>query len=255
MLSVLKIANARLLFVTNRVGMLFPVKLYIEDNKIIELRHSLLGSAVQSLMKFATVALSQRVCLSFRSDLVLVCYSSTTVRLVWGLFLDFLWWCWHRTQFNTSLCHRYTYLIAECSKHWGRSIMPITNSNGHSKEPRGTTKSRGRLDDNSFPYWTVCEWVVRKFLNQVRLHPVTPQCSHERGSGDQQMHRPFGVQRRRTHTDRVVFTKITLEGFMRFRALAPGWLYGTNSLDLLCKCFLGHLELKTPIFFCAITPC
>ena len=30
--------------------------------------------------------------------------------------------------------------------------MPITNSNGHSKEPRGTTKSRGRLDDNSFPY-------------------------------------------------------------------------------------------------------
>ena len=28
-----------------------------------------------------------------------------------------------------------------------------------------------------------------------------------------------------------------------------GWLSGTNSLDLVCKCFLGRLELKTTIFF------
>ena len=41
-----------------------------------------------------------------------------------------------------------------------------------------------------------------------------------------------------------------------FRFWAPfwtgwlaGWLSGTNSLDLVCKCFLGRLELKTTIFF------
>ena len=28
-----------------------------------------------------------------------------------------------------------------------------------------------------------------------------------------------------------------------------GWLCGTNSLDLMYKCFLGRLELKTPTFF------
>ena len=32
------------------------------------------------------------------------------------------------------------------------------------------------------------------------------------------------------------------------------WLCGTNSLDLMCKCFHGRLELNTPIFFfCAIS--
>ena len=43
---------------------------------------------------------------------------------------------------------------------------------------------------------------------------------------------------------------------MRFQVWAPfwtgwlaGWLSGTNSLDLVCKCFLGRLELKTTIFF------
>ena len=28
-----------------------------------------------------------------------------------------------------------------------------------------------------------------------------------------------------------------------------GWLCGTNSLDLMYKCFLSRPELKTPIFF------
>ena len=42
---------------------------------------------------------------------------------------------------------------------------------------------------------------------------------------------------------------------MRFQVLGTildwlaGWLSGTNSLDLVCKCFLGRLELKTKIFF------
>ena len=40
---------------------------------------------------------------------------------------------------------------------------------------------------------------------------------------------------------------------MRFEALGAildwlaGWLCGTNSLDLMCKCFHGCLELRTPI--------
>ena len=38
---------------------------------------------------------------------------------------------------------------------------------------------------------------------------------------------------------------------MRFQVLGTilDWLSGTNSLDLVCKCFLGRLELKTTIFF------
>ena len=47
---------------------------------------------------------------------------------------------------------------------------------------------------------------------------------------------------------------------MRFQALGAildeltAWLCGTNSLDLMSKCFLGCLELKTPtFFFCAIS--
>ena len=67
----------------------------------------------------------------------------------------------------------------------------------------------------------------------------------------------YCVQRRRTHTDRVVFTEITLEGFMDHsqgdrswchaiwgvgcRFGLADWLCGTNSLDLMCKCFLGRL--------------
>ena len=37
---------------------------------------------------------------------------------------------------------------------------------------------------------------------------------------------------------------------MRFQVLGTilDWLSGTNSLDLVCKCFLGRLELKTTIF-------
>ena len=71
------------------------------------------------------------------------------------------------------------------------------------------------------------------------------------------------VRRRKTHTNRVVFTEITLEGFINQswgdrswyhaiwgigRHFGPAdWLCGTNSLDLICKCFLGRFELKTPI--------
>ena len=38
---------------------------------------------------------------------------------------------------------------------------------------------------------------------------------------------------------------------MRFQVLGTilDWLSGTNSLDLVCKCFLGRPELKTTIFF------
>ena len=39
-----------------------------------------------------------------------------------------------------------------------------------------------------------------------------------------------------------------ISGVGRHFGLA-GWLCGTNSLDLVCKCFLGCLELKTLNFF------
>ena len=57
--------------------------------------------------------------------------------------------------------------------------------------------------------------------------------------------------------------EITPEGFMsqgdrswchvisdiRHHFGLAGWLAGTNSLYLMCKCFLGCLQLKTPISF------
>ena len=42
----------------------------------------------------------------------------------------------------------------------------------------------------------------------------------------------------------------TILGIGRHFGMA-GWLRSTNSLDLVCKCFLRRLELKTPIFFSA----
>ena len=39
-----------------------------------------------------------------------------------------------------------------------------------------------------------------------------------------------------------------ISGVGRHFGLA-GWLCGTNSLDLVCKCFLGRIELKTLNFF------
>ena len=70
----------------------------------------------------------------------------------------------------------------------------------------------------------------------------------------------------RTHTNRVVFTEITLEGFMDQSQGDRSWCHAISSfgchfglagwmamwhksLDLMCKCFLGRLELKTTIFF------
>ena len=161
----LKIANACWLFVTNRIGMLFPVKLFIEHNKIIEFFVTLsmsfpwICSTKLDKVCYGCLVPKSRpfVSLWFSISLLL----TTTTRLVWGLLSDFLWWCWYRTQYNTLPCHRHTNLIAECTKHWGRSFTSITNSNGPSKELRGTPKSRVRLDDNSFPYWTVCERAVR----------------------------------------------------------------------------------------------
>ena len=47
---------------------------------------------------------------------------------------------------------------------------------------------------------------------------------------------------------RVLWTSSS--GIGRHFGLA-GWLCGTNSLDLTCKCFLGRLELKKPIIFSA----
>ena len=71
------------------------------------------------------------------------------------------------------------------------------------------------------------------------------------------------VRRRRTHAFRVVFPEITLKGFMDQSQGDRSWCYaisgigrhfgllpcGTNGLDLMWKCFLGRLELRTPLFF------
>ena len=65
----------------------------------------------------------------------------------------------------------------------------------------------------------------------------------------------------RKSLSRVLWTsrKGIVRDAMRFQVLGAilywlaGWLgSGTNGLDLMCKCFLGRLELKTLIFFSAI---
>ena len=111
------------------------------------------------------------------------------------------------------------------------------------------------------------------FLFWLYIHYWTKmRCSEKREIEQKWIY--ICVRRRRTHTNRVVFTKITLEGFMdqsqgdrsgyhtilgigRHFGMAgwvAGWLCSTNSLDLVCKCFLRRLELKTPIFFfCTIS--
>ena len=59
--------------------------------------------------------------------------------------------------------------------------------------------------------------------------------------------------------DQFIFTfdegeRILIMSFLRnySRGFSEPVPRGTNGYDVMCKCFLGRLELKTPIFFCTI---
>ena len=106
--------------------------------------------------------------------------------------------------------------------------------------------------ESLFPWQLSATLCICSMINscQLFLHKVNTQ--------------HYCVQRRRTHSNHVFQWKSLLRVLcpkgidrdaMWFQTLGTildwlaGWLCSTNSLYLMCKCFLGCLQLKTPISF------